>query len=380
MAKWLRQSTASQEIVIGRMVDATDGNTAETGLTIANTDIDIWKHGATTLADKNSGGATHIAGGIYSAVLDATDTDTLGNLKIFVQVAGALSWEDSYTVLPANVYDSLVLGTDVLDVSVTQWLGTAAATPTVAGVPEVDVTHWLGTAAATPTTAGVPEVDVTHFAGSSLGTLTGAYPALGIAESGTMQAGSTGTTAVLRAATSFADDNPIGYQIWITGGTGVGQTRFITDWVSATDTATVATWTVTPDNTSTYIVFPSAAGTTDADITAIKTKTDFLPSATAGSAGGLFIAGSNAATTVNITGNLTGNVSGSVGSVTGAVGSVTGAVGSVTGLTASDVGAIKAKTDSLTFTTAGIVDANIQQINDVTITGNGQTGTEFNVV
>lgn len=68
-----------------------------------------------------------------------------------------------------------------------------------------------------------------------------------------------------------------------------------------------------------------------ADTAAIKTKTDFLPSATAGTAGGVFIAGSNAATTVNVTGNITGNLSGSVGSVTGAVGSVTGAVGSVTG-------------------------------------------------
>lgn len=61
--------------------------------------------------------------------------------------------------------------------------------------------------------------------------------------------------------------------------------------------------------------------------TNIKTKTDYLPSATAGASGGLFIAGSNAATTVNITGNVTGNLSGSVGSVTGAVGSVTGNVG-----------------------------------------------------
>jgi hypothetical protein len=41
--------------------------------------------------------------------------------------------------------------------------------------------------------------------------------------------------------------------------------------------------------------------------------------------------------------------------------------------------AIKAKTDSLTFTTAGLVDSNVQQINDVTITGNGQVGTEFGV-
>lgn len=69
------------------------------------------------------------------------------------------------------------------------------------------------------------------------------------------------------------------------------------------------------------------------DSAAVKVKTDFLPSAAAGAAGGVFIAGSNAATSANITGNLTGNVSGSVGSVTG--------------LTAADVAAIKAKTDAL---------------------------------
>lgn len=45
----------------------------------------------------------------------------------------------------------------------------------------------------------------------------------------------------------------------------------------------------------------------------------------------------------------------------------------------TEVAAIKAKTDSLTFTSAGFVDANVQKINDVTITGNGQTGTEFGV-
>ena len=82
--------------------------------------------------------------------------------------------------------------------------------------------------------------------------------------------------------------------------------------------------------------------------------------------------------TMNITGNITGNLSGSVGSVTGAVGSVTGAVGSVTGLTVADVAAIKAKTDSLTFTVAGQVDANAQSINDVTIVGDG-SATPFNV-
>lgn len=57
--------------------------------------------------------------------------------------------------------------------------------------------------------------------------------------------------------------------------------------------------------------------TVDTVVDAIKVKTDYLPSATAGAAGGLFIAGSNAATTVDITGNITGNLSGSVGSISG---------------------------------------------------------------
>jgi hypothetical protein len=43
----------------------------------------------------------------------------------------------------------------------------------------------------------------------------------------------------------------------------------------------------------------------------------------------------------------------------------------------SDTAATKAKTDSLTFTVAGQVDANIQYVNDIAVTGNGQTGTEW---
>lgn len=44
------------------------------------------------------------------------------------------------------------------------------------------------------------------------------------------------------------------------------------------------------------------------------------------------------------------------------------------------VDAIKVKTDSLTFTTAGEVDANIQSVNDIVVTGNGETGTEWGPV
>jgi hypothetical protein len=57
----------------------------------------------------------------------------------------------------------------------------------------------------------------------------------------------------------------------------------------------------------------------DAKVSDVKTKTDFLPSATAGTAGGVFIAGTNAATTITtaLTTTFTGNLTGSVGSVTG---------------------------------------------------------------
>lgn len=104
---FLRQSTASQEVLLGPFVDDTDGKTAETALSIANTDIKLWVEGATTEASKTSGGATHLAAGRYYAVLDATDTATVGKLEINVHVAGALPVRREFHVLEEAVYDSL---------------------------------------------------------------------------------------------------------------------------------------------------------------------------------------------------------------------------------------------------------------------------------
>lgn len=79
--------------------------------------------------------------------------------------------------------------------------------------------------------------------------------------SGTMQSGSTSTTAVLASATTIPDDNPnFDVQICIHTGTGLGQCRLVEDWVSSTDTATVSRpWTTTPDNTSEYEGWPAGA-------------------------------------------------------------------------------------------------------------------------
>lgn len=104
--RFLRQATASQEILLGPFVAAADG-TAQTGLTIANTDIKLLLGGATSEANKNSGGGTHIAGGRYSAVLDATDTATVGILEVSVNAASGIPWNKSYYVLEEAIFDAM---------------------------------------------------------------------------------------------------------------------------------------------------------------------------------------------------------------------------------------------------------------------------------
>jgi hypothetical protein len=106
MNGYLRQSTASQARAIGPFVDDTDFKTAETGLTIANTDV-ILRANGTSLSTKNSGGGTHQANGVYSLTFDATDTANVGELFYSVVVAGALPVFGTYVVLEEAAYDMI---------------------------------------------------------------------------------------------------------------------------------------------------------------------------------------------------------------------------------------------------------------------------------
>jgi len=144
MATWLKQSTA-MDVKIGPFVDATDGVTPETALTITQPDIRLAKNGG-AWAQKNAAQTlSHEENGWYEVALDATDTNTLGILVVAIYESGALPVWREFLVVPANVWDSY-LGADLLQVDATQLLGTAYATPTVAGVQEVDLTHIEGTA------------------------------------------------------------------------------------------------------------------------------------------------------------------------------------------------------------------------------------------
>jgi hypothetical protein len=111
---WLKQSTATT-LLVGPFLDETDGKTAETALTLSQADFLLWKEGGTTLAQKNeSTSATHRNIGYYTCPINTTDTNTLGVLSVCVHESGALPVRQDYLVVPANVYDSVVLGTDLL--------------------------------------------------------------------------------------------------------------------------------------------------------------------------------------------------------------------------------------------------------------------------
>jgi len=73
-------------------------------------------------------------------------------------------------------------------------------------------------------------------------------------DTGTAQAG-TSTSITLKSSSSSTDDYFNGLYITITGGTGAGQIRVITDYVGSTKVATVdRAWTTTPNSSSTYSI------------------------------------------------------------------------------------------------------------------------------
>lgn len=111
----LRQSTAV-ELPVGPFVDAADGVTAESGLTITQPDIRLKKNGG-AWAQKNAAQTlAHEENGWYEVALDETDTGTAGHLILAIAEAGALPVWREFMVVPANVYDALVAGTDALQV------------------------------------------------------------------------------------------------------------------------------------------------------------------------------------------------------------------------------------------------------------------------
>lgn len=125
---FLKQSTATT-IKVGPFKDSTDGDTDKTGLTIAQADVRLSKAGGNMAQKSESTTLTHDEIGVYDCLLDTTDTGTAGRLQVDAHPTGALAISDTYSVLPANVYDSF-FSTDLLQVDLTQIGGAAVSTST----------------------------------------------------------------------------------------------------------------------------------------------------------------------------------------------------------------------------------------------------------
>jgi len=106
---FLKQSTAlSTGIRLGPFVDATDGATAETALTLSQADIRLSKNEGAFAQKNEATSCTHLENGYYKCPLDATDTNTAGILLVAVNESGALPVWKECTVLPGATFDALI--------------------------------------------------------------------------------------------------------------------------------------------------------------------------------------------------------------------------------------------------------------------------------
>jgi len=245
MDGFLKTSTTAT-LKIGPFVDSTDGDTIEDGLTIAQADVRLSKNGANMAQKNESTSCTHDELGMYNCPIDGTDTAQLGILVLNVHESGALPVKHTYVVLTANAYDSLFAG-DKLDVSVVQWLGTAVATPTVAGVPEVDVTHIEGVA------EGVEDAiwNAARSSHTTVGSFGEGYAGIvnGAAVTGTLS-----TTQMTTNLSEVTDDHYIGRTvIWLTGAL-TDQAAAITDYDGASKMLTFSARTEAPADTDKFVL------------------------------------------------------------------------------------------------------------------------------
>jgi hypothetical protein len=134
---------------------------------LAVTDIEIYKDGSTTQRASDAG---------YTLLdTDGIDFDTITGIHGFSIDTGDNTDAGFYTV---GAWFHVVVSAVTVDAQTVNFIAAAfrlMPAEGVAGKPKVDVDAWLGTAAATPTVAGVPEVDVTHFGGSA-GTFASGLP------------------------------------------------------------------------------------------------------------------------------------------------------------------------------------------------------------
>ncbi len=131
----LKQST-QVSVLIGPLLDSTTGENEEAiAYNAAGMDIDVYK-GITKvdITPANSAGDgywRHISNGCYGLTLSTSDTNTLGTLRVLVNVDGVHPCWEYFTVLSAQAYDALIAGTDKLQVDAVEISSSSTAADNV---------------------------------------------------------------------------------------------------------------------------------------------------------------------------------------------------------------------------------------------------------
>jgi hypothetical protein len=229
----LKQSIAIN-IPLGPFLDSGDGNTERTDLTINQADVLLSKNGGAMASKNEVSVSAHDRNGNYICALDTTDTNTLGRLRVYCHVAGALAVLQDFLVVPPNVWDSLVGGTANLAVDTTLIEG-------------ADATDQIADAVWDERLTGA-----THNIQASAGRRLRQLGAMSVA-SGTAEAGASNSVTLEDGEVSTTDHIYNENLIAITGGTGAGQVRMIVEYTGATRIAIVdRVWRINPDTDSEY--------------------------------------------------------------------------------------------------------------------------------
>lgn len=166
--RFLRTNTAAR-LTVGPFFDKTDGVTPETALTVTSCKLTLMVDDsnvptlvldASATASGGSNDMVHVTGddaGFYDLELTAANLNYLGRAMLAITDAAThCPVFHEFMILPAAVYDSFVLGTDVMPADVTQWNGTAVASPATAGYPAVTIKVGTGTGEINLSSGAVP--------------------------------------------------------------------------------------------------------------------------------------------------------------------------------------------------------------------------------
>lgn len=176
--RYLRADT-SVKVVLGPFVDASDGFTPETTVNLSAADFaEIVKHDGSAVVDLvgSTFAAITSADGLYNLTLDTSHTDTEGMFNVYIgDTSLCRPIMHEFEVLAAAVYDSLIAGTDALQVDTIQISGDATAADNLEEAANGIVPVVVSTSSTTTTVVTtLTETTNDHYNGGTLVFLTGA--------------------------------------------------------------------------------------------------------------------------------------------------------------------------------------------------------------